>query len=112
MLDHTEVRSTLLGLVQGTAPPDPAQQIAAGELRIDPASREEFYTVRNDLERIATEGTRVEARRRVQAYIAEIPFVRRQALMKRWYMEVLTGPIMPLDNPPSREQPTMRPRAR
>jgi hypothetical protein len=112
MLDHTEVRSTLLGLVQGTAPPDPAQQIAAGELRIDPASREEFYTVRNDLERIATEGTRVEARRRVQAYMAEIPFVRRQALMKRWYMEVLTGPIMPLDNPPSREQPTMRPRAR
>ncbi len=112
LLDDTVVRSTLLGLVQGIAPPDPAQQIVAGELRIDPASREELYTVRNDLERIATEGSKAQARRRVQAYIAEIPFVARQALMKRLYMEVMTGPIMPLEYPPSREQPTTRPAAR
>ena len=84
----------------------------AGEVRVDPASSEEFYQVRNDLEQIATEGSKAQARRRVQAYIAEIPFARRQALMKRGYMEVLTGPIRPLDRPPERERPPTPARAR
>ena len=113
LLDDTQVRSTLLGLVQGIAPPDPAEQIVAREVRVDPASSDEFYRVRNDLEQIATEGSKAQARRRVQAYIAEIPFARRQALMKRSYMEVLTGPIRPLDRPPDRERPPeCEPRAR
>jgi pimeloyl-ACP methyl ester carboxylesterase len=112
LLDDGSVRSTLLGLIQGIQPPDPDQQVVAGELRFDPASREEFYQVRNELERIASEGPKAQARRRAQAYIAGLGFARQQALMKRGYMEVLRGPIRPLDRPPERERPSMPARAR
>lgn len=109
LLDDSDVRVKLLELIRGIEEA-PDQQIMARELRIEPAARDVFYQVRNRLEQLATEGPIARARRRVQMFIAEIPFHDRLALMKRWYMEVLTGPIMPLANPPDGEQPEMPPK--
>ena len=66
LLDDGEVRAKLLELVRGIQE-TPDQQIMARELRIEPASRREFFRVRNHLEQLATEGTVARARRRVRA---------------------------------------------
>ena len=112
LLDDTRVRQKLLELVQGAAPPDPELQVVAGEVRIAPASLEDFNTVTIALQQIVREEPKEEARTSVRAYIARLGFARQQALMKRGYMELLKGPIMPLDRAPDRECPPTPARAR
>ena len=95
IMDDTDVRSKLLTLLRGLPAP-PEQQIAPGEKRIDPAPRDDFYAMRDGLEGIV--GSKPEATAKVQVglRIAKLSVTDRQAFMKRWYMELLRGPLMPL----------------